>query len=246
RPPRGGRSRTRRHPYRTRGAAARAFPRPPRGSPQPRRDLRRALERRRRYQRERGRRLHRLSPPQARRNRRDRGAAPDIAEPRLRAHPNARGGASDMTHFRRILPLIALLAAGSPAAGLAQEAESNGPHEGLFATGVLDDLAIGESIRFRHARDVEPDVPGIIDFEGSAEVSIEEGEEGKRAARIALIANDQPRPVPRMPADAGHPLLLIFLENPVRTMSETVGGNPFYIRNRIRESFWDSGEVAPV
>ncbi len=151
-----------------------------------------------------------------------------------------------MTHFRRILPLIALLAAGSPAAGLAQEAESNGPHEGLFATGVLDDLAIGESIRFRHARDVEPDVPGIIDFEGSAEVSIEEGEEGKRAARIALIANDQPRPVPRMPADAGHPLLLIFLENTVRTMSETVGGNPFYIRNRIRESFWDSGEVAPV
>lgn len=148
-----------------------------------------------------------------------------------------------MRGFRHIL-LIAMLATGAPA--LSTEDPGGGVHEGLFATGVLDGLAPGESIRFRHERSVEPDTPAIPEFEGTTEVSVEEGTEGHRAARVALVSDGEPRPVPPMSADAGHPLLLVFLESTVQTMSETAGGNPFYIRNRIREAFWDSGEVTPV
>lgn len=149
-----------------------------------------------------------------------------------------------MTGLRHILPLIAVLSA-APAAALAEDS-GDGVHEGLFATGVLDGLATGESIRFRHERSVEPDTPRIPEFEGTAEVSVTEAADGGREARVALVANGKPRPVPPMPAGAGHPLLLVFLESTVQTMSETAGGSPFYIRNRIRQAFWDGGEVAPV
>ncbi len=157
-----------------------------------------------------------------------------------------------MTGFRPILLLMAVLALGAPALAVAAEdggdgsGDEGGVHEGLFATGVLDELAIGESIRFRHDRSVEPDTPVILEFEGTAEVALAEAGDGRREARVTLTANGDPRPVPPMPADAGHPLLLIFLESTVRTMAETAGGSPYYIRNRIRESFWDSGEAEPV
>lgn len=151
----------------------------------------------------------------------------------------------------RAAALAALLAA--PSAAAAQQGKASdeadapaGVHEGLFATGVLEGVATGEGIVFRHERVVEPDSALLPDFDGTAEVSVVAAEVGAREAQVALVADGRNRPVPPLPADAGHPLLLVFLETAVRTVAETTGGSPFYIRNRIRDSFWSSGESEVV
>jgi hypothetical protein len=145
-----------------------------------------------------------------------------------------------------ILAATAAAAAGEGRAPAGAPAETEGVHEGLFATGVLEELEDGESLVFRHERSVEPDNTALPDFEGTAAVSVVEGEAGGREARVKLVSDGRDRPVPPLPADAGHPLLLIFLETAVRTTAEATGGSPFYIRNRIREKLWTDEGGKPV
>lgn len=145
---------------------------------------------------------------------------------------------------------LAALLVGPPVA--AQETPRPSPegdggvHEGLFATGALESVGTGETITFRHERSVEPDNALIPDFEGTAEITVAEAGTGGREARVALVADGRSRPVPPLPAEAGHPLLLVFLETAVNTMAQATGGSPFYIRNRIRDTLWTGGEGEPA
>lgn len=151
----------------------------------------------------------------------------------------------------RAAALAALLVSASTAAAQentqadAEEA-SEGVHQGLFATGVLDGIESGDSIVFQHHRAVEPNTPLLPDIAGTAEVTVAPAEGGGRQAQVSLLADGRARPVPPLPAEAGHPLLLIFLESAVRTVAEATGGSPFYIRRRIRETLWTGGDGEPI
>ena len=54
------------------------------------------------------------------------------------------------------------------------------------------------------------------------------------------------RPVSKFPASSGNPLVPIFLESTLRTMSRVTGGSVFYIRNRIKDAFGSSGTMTSV
>lgn len=63
--------------------------------------------------------------------------------------------------------------------------------------------------------------------------------------RLTLSLADQETPdhvVADFPASGPNPILLMFLEDVVRTMTAQTGGSPYYIRNRIRDSLVGSGQ----
>lgn len=53
-------------------------------------------------------------------------------------------------------------------------------------------------------------------------------------------------PLGRFDASVGNPVVMVFLERTVRTISEATGGSPFYIRNRIRDALAGPGVVTAV
>ncbi len=142
----------------------------------------------------------------------------------------------------RLSLTIALLLALAPplAAGEAQDR--------LFAVGVLDDVATGTRLIFHHERTGSFDttvVPTIAD--GEIEMARAPGDANGRVAEVTLRDAGRDRTLDPLPAAAGHPLLLVFLETVVRDVSRLTGGSPFYIRNRMREALrGQNAAVEPV
>ncbi|NIY99214.1 hypothetical protein HC022_24280, partial [Salipiger sp. HF18] len=44
-------------------------------------------------------------------------------------------------------------------------------------------------------------------------------------------------------ASVGNPMIMYFYESVIRDMAETVGGSPFYIRNRVKEALVQPAEI---
>jgi hypothetical protein len=144
------------------------------------------------------------------------------------------------TPGRACATLVAILALALPlAAGEAQDR--------VFATGVLDAIPEGQSILFEHARSgtFDPAAVPLIE-DGEMVVEIDTSDAGMRQAIVTLREAGPPRRLDPMPAGAGHPLLLIFLETTARNVSALTGGSPFYIRNRMREALGTEGVAEPV
>jgi len=142
--------------------------------------------------------------------------------------------------------LAASLVAAQP--GLAQTAATAEAPEAaraeIFAADAFADLPAGARLGYDHERSLSPADPRLPDIAGGrAEITIE-AVDGVRRLRLGLTANGATRPVPPFPADAGHPVLLVFLETMVRSMNTVTGGNAYYIRNRIREALWQGGTIA--
>lgn len=142
---------------------------------------------------------------------------------------------------RFMLPLAAALSlttAGTVSAGEAQDR--------IFRVGLLDPIETGISLVYRHERAGKlavGSVPAIP--EGSIELEISE-REGGRAATVELIEGGQPRSRAVLSATGGHPVLLIFFETTARNVAALTGGNPFYIKNRMREALAAEVPVEPV
>jgi hypothetical protein len=128
------------------------------------------------------------------------------------------------------------VAAGTPIAGA------------LFALRVFDEVETGDRLVFRYERTTEPEDPRVPDFDGTATVTLTEVDDrAGREARVVLSAAEGPaRAAPPLPEAAGHPLLVVFLENTVGTMAAATGGNPAYIRSRLREALWLDAEGEPA
>lgn len=137
-------------------------------------------------------------------------------------------------------------AAGLLAAAIATEAASGEAQDRLFAEGVLDGVVSGRELIFRHERSggYPGERPAKI-ADGEIAVALTAGEEGRRA-EVRLTGQDGSPAVAQLPAAAGHPLLLVFLENSARAMAELTGGNPVYIRNRMREALGAQDETEPA
>lgn len=132
----------------------------------------------------------------------------------------------------------ALLLAGPTDAGEAQDK--------IFRLGLLQGVETGETLVFDRTRGGSLTTEGVPAIDGgSLEVSLLAGEDG-REARIDLRDGDGATSRSVVPADGGHPALLVFLESNARAMSELTGGSPFYIRNRMREALGEEAPLEPV
>ncbi len=135
--------------------------------------------------------------------------------------------------------VIAMAAALSLHAGEAQDQ--------LFAVGVLDSVPTGQRLVFERERGGVFDttrLPAIAD--GEIAVTLTATDSGSRTAVVSTRDDGKERVLTDLPADAGHPLLLVFLEMVVRDVATLTDGSPFYIRNRIREALGDQHEVETV
>lgn len=133
----------------------------------------------------------------------------------------------------------ALVLLGAPVvAGEAQEQ--------IFRVNLLEEVKTGDSVTFSRTRvgSVTSDALPAIDS-GAIEVAVVEGADG-REALVELRSGDQPTSRSVLPADGGHPVLLIFLESSARSVAELTGGSPFYIRNRMREALGENVPFEPV
>lgn len=111
--------------------------------------------------------------------------------------------------------------------------------EEVMAPGLLAALPQGETLEFRHSRALP---------EAGAEASPPPGgyrRLGPEAGQTIRIAVAEPgglalqqggRTVAEFPAGSPHPVLLMFLENVMRSVAQETGGNPHYIRNRMRHA----------
>jgi hypothetical protein len=120
--------------------------------------------------------------------------------------------------------ILALSAAGAAGA----------PLDRLFSTPHLATLTAEQPIAYRHVRTGAPEGAG----ENLDEViTLERGTDGAHVV-VTMDAEGQPRPS-TFRGMTGNPILMVFLESVVRTVSDATGGSPFYLRNRIKEAMRD-------
>ncbi|RRH72303.1 hypothetical protein [Falsigemmobacter faecalis] len=109
----------------------------------------------------------------------------------------------------------------------------------VMAPGHLKALPAGESLTFRHSRvlpdaaaDAPPPAGGYrrLGAEPGQDIRLTAAPEGK------LTLEQAGRHLAEFPASSPHPVLLMFLENVMRITAQETGGNPHYIRNRMRQS----------
>lgn len=63
---------------------------------------------------------------------------------------------------------------------------------------------------------------------------------------ITLTEGGRNRMLGTYDTKAGNPVIMYFLESTLRQMSQVSGGNPYYIRNRIKEALLAEAAVEPV
>lgn len=141
-----------------------------------------------------------------------------------------------MTDHRAGLALALALALATPAA-----AETG--TEMLFAEGQIVDLTLGRTLSYAHERRS----PGEAGEAGVWRLALEE-KDGERRALLSLNDGERTRRLDPFPAGprAGNPVLMAFFESVTRRIAEETGGNPHYIRNRIKDALRTGGAVAPA
>jgi hypothetical protein len=82
--------------------------------------------------------------------------------------------------------------------------------------------------------------------DGEVSLTVQAGSDGALEALVRMRSDGRERELHPFPISAGNPLLISFLEMSLRAMANATGGSPFYIRNRIKDTFRNEGEVAPV
>jgi hypothetical protein len=163
---------------------------------------------------------------------------------RMTRPPDRRGAPGAPALAILVLALIVL--AGWPARAEEPPAAAGAaPAATLFVPRVFDRVATGDRLVFRYQRTAEPEDPRVPAFDGTATVTLVEAEDrpGREAQVIIAAGTGAGRAAPPLPEAAGHPLLVVFLENTVGTMAAATGGNPTYIRSRLREALWLEAET---
>ena len=127
--------------------------------------------------------------------------------------------------MRRTLTALCLVLA-------AQAAPAAGPADLLFATPHLEGVAPGAVLRYDHMRHSDPAIGVGPDLDQAIAVTM--GESG--ASSFTLDADGAPRSFDVDSKVPGNPLLMVFLEQALRSVASATGGSPFYLRNRMREA----------
>ncbi len=140
------------------------------------------------------------------------------------------------------------LAALATALYLAAPAQAGAAGDAVFVERLFTGLSEGAVVAYR--RDVggaDPQKVRLVD-DGRVILTAEAEDPSKRwdgpVLRMNLDEGSTTRTVGSFPASGGNPVLIVFLESTVRNVAAETGGNPHYIRTRIREALQLHGEVA--
>jgi hypothetical protein len=114
----------------------------------------------------------------------------------------------------------------------------------LFENAHFDKLPDGTVISYRYERDtVDPTKLGGA-FEDDIKLTLgTPGPDGRRDIVVQLFSGERRKPAGPFSQMLGNPLVMLFLEADVNVMKELVGGNPRYLRNKIRAAFRAGGDV---
>ncbi len=138
-----------------------------------------------------------------------------------------------MANSSIIRSALALVLAGGVWCGAA--ADEADPTDLVFSTPHLAGLEAGAVLTYRHQREVAADSP--IGPALDSVITLESPPEGGSDVIITMDADGAGRRLDPFRGVPGNPVLMVFLEGVTRAVSRATGGSPFYIRNRIRESF---------
>jgi hypothetical protein len=114
------------------------------------------------------------------------------------------------------------------------------PLDRLLSMPGIAQLPDGVALVYRHRR--ADGHPG----RGASERSIRLERHAGRASVVATLAGDGARPFAEFRGTTGNPIVLVFLDSVVSGISEAIGGNPFYLRRRIKEAARSSMNGQPV
>lgn len=149
-----------------------------------------------------------------------------------------------MMHLKKILLPGALAALmGMMMAPIANAGPAS---ERVFSRKALDLLSIGQLVDYTHTRGGTAGEAINPLPDGQIRVSVRTADDGSREAAVTMGEAGKLRPVSVWPASAGNPILPIFLESALRSMSSATGGSTFYIRNRIKDALGTGGTITPV
>jgi hypothetical protein len=121
------------------------------------------------------------------------------------------------------------------------------PTELLFESKHFEGVPVGTVLTYRYdRRSADPARLGG-DFSDDISMTIGAGEApGERSVAVEMFTGARRRPAGPFPAMIGNPLLILFLEADVGAMEKLVGGNPRYLKNRIRAAFREAGTAEPT
>lgn len=134
--------------------------------------------------------------------------------------------------MKRLALVLALCLSGAASAGPLSDP--------IMAEGVFADAGAGEVLQYSLSSNGPGDAAPAL----SALRLLVMDDNGTKFLLLDQEAGGTRSEIARFPAASANPLLLYFLENIVRDMSQATGGNPFYIRNRIRAALI-AAEAAP-
>lgn len=90
-----------------------------------------------------------------------------------------------------------------------------------------------------------PEAPGFLQVKAGS-VSLKEitdPADDKPVLQLIQKTDSRTRKIGPFPVSGGDPVLTFFLEQTTRDIAKLTGGSPYYIRNRIKESLFQSGEI---
>jgi hypothetical protein len=118
--------------------------------------------------------------------------------------------------------------------------------ERVFSREALAKLAQDQQLVYSHVREgaASQDLQPISN--GEIRIELRTAANGASEAFVQMGDVGQLRPVSSWPASSGNPLVPIFLESTLRSMSRATGGGEFYIRNRIKEALGSGGTIEDV
>jgi hypothetical protein len=145
--------------------------------------------------------------------------------------------------------LLAILGLVLGLAGLPADAAET--YKLLFREGTLDGFSAGQKLSYiarrtgRSAPEAEQ-VPGQEITPPPAELRLDLTLAPENEVVLTAVQGETQQPAGRFPGSVGNPLIMYFLETVLRDMSNQAGGSPFYIRNRIKESFTREADIRPL
>lgn len=144
-------------------------------------------------------------------------------------------------------PIIRLLGAAALCLTLSTPAFADDAIDRIFDTENLGNVKSGTTLAFTHIRETHnPQI--IAALEREIEVAVGDKNEGKDSRAVILSFKEGEREVTLSPFtdDGGNPMLIFFLESVAKAVAKSTGGSPFYIKNRIVETFQEGAEISPV
>lgn len=128
------------------------------------------------------------------------------------------------------------------AAAVVAPAEAR-PVDRLFTEPHLAMLEPGVALTYEHVRKIHAAEGRANGFEEAIRM---ERDAADAPVVVTMNLHSAPRRLDPFRGMTGNPVLMVFLESVVNVVSETTGGSPFYIRNRIREAMRERMTEQPL